>query len=254
MIKIINWSSYQSYKDRKPPWIRFHKTMLDNFKYHRMSADARALLPMLWLLASEDKDPVSGLIRDSYEEITFRLRMNEKVFLSSLDEIRKGGFITLINARENGCDIECNETVTKQYNNSMDSVTPETETETETETENNIGEFEEFWKAYQPYEVTKGSKHDAMKEYFKAAKETTHEVIMDGLIKYMDYCHTNGCKTKQGFRWLSKKGWKDDYQVNIKPKKQTKSDEADEAIKRAQLRIIEMEKSNGQDADHKQLR
>jgi hypothetical protein len=70
MFKINNWSSFQSYKDRNPPWIRFHKKFIDDLRFQRMSADARALLPMLWLMASEDEDPVSGMLRIGYEEIT----------------------------------------------------------------------------------------------------------------------------------------------------------------------------------------
>ena len=127
MIKINNWSSYQSYKDRKPPWIRFHKTMLDNFEYHAMSADSRALLPMLWLLASEDDDPVSGLIRCSYEKIAFRLRMQLSTLKKCITELQENSFLQVIGNQA------CNETVTKPYLNRNQTVTPETETETETE-------------------------------------------------------------------------------------------------------------------------
>lgn len=96
-IKINNWSSYQSYKDRKPPWIRFHKTMLDNFEYHAMSANARALLPMLWLLASEYKDPTAGIIDISYKKIAFRLRQPEDIIIATIEEIKGSDFITVTN-------------------------------------------------------------------------------------------------------------------------------------------------------------
>ena len=125
MLKIKNWSSYQSYKDRKPPWIRLQHSLLDNFEFQTMSAAARALLPMLWLLASEDPDPVSGLIRDSYEKIAFRLRQNVKEITTSINEIIACEFIYIIQ--------DCNETVTKSYPIRNETVTPETETETETE-------------------------------------------------------------------------------------------------------------------------
>ena len=113
MITIKKWGSYQSYKDRRPPWIRFHRSMLDEYKYHRMSADARALLPMLWLLASEDDDPVSGLIRIGYDELTFRLRMEMDVFLGALQEIEAAGYINTQSIE----NIECNETVTEPLQN-----------------------------------------------------------------------------------------------------------------------------------------
>jgi len=132
MIRVTNWSSHQSYKDRRPPWIRFHKTMLDNYEFHMMSAEARALLPMLWLLASEDEDPVSGLIQDSYERITFRLRMDLKTFKDCIDEIEQAGFLEVLESKG---DSQCNEVVTNPYPVRNKTVTPETETETETETE-----------------------------------------------------------------------------------------------------------------------
>lgn len=93
MYKIKEWSSFQSYKDRSPPWIRLHKKLLDDYNFQRMSVEARALLPMLWLIASEDKDPVSGMLRMSYEEISFRLRQDVKKTKATLQEIVKSGFI-----------------------------------------------------------------------------------------------------------------------------------------------------------------
>ena len=124
MIKANNWPSYQSYKDRKPPWIRLHKSLIDDYEYQLMSADARALLPMLWLMASEDSDPKSGLVTDSIQKIAFRLRISEEVVTRSLHEIIDAGFFVI--------DQACNETVTKPLRDRSQTVTPETETETET--------------------------------------------------------------------------------------------------------------------------
>ncbi len=127
ILRVKNWSSYQSYKDRKPPWIRFHKSILDDYKFHSMSANARAILPMLWLLASEDEDPVSGLLRDSYEEISFRLRSKKSDIEAAIRECIKSGFLEDIN--------EQTQQVTNPLHNRNQTVTSETETETETETE-----------------------------------------------------------------------------------------------------------------------
>lgn len=123
MLKATSWSSYQSYKDRKPPWIRLHKSLLDNYEFQSMSDSARALLPMLWLLASEDSDPRSGIITDSVEKISFRLRLSTESISKSLEEIIKAGFF--LN------DQPCNEFVTEPLQDGNEIVTPETETETE---------------------------------------------------------------------------------------------------------------------------
>jgi hypothetical protein len=127
MIKIKNWQRFQSYKDRKPPWIRLQRTLLDNYSFHRMSANARALLPMLWLLASENSDPKSGQIDLTFDEIAFRLRQNINDLKKAVNEMAHADFVEL--------NHECNESVTKPYSNRIQTVTPETETETETETD-----------------------------------------------------------------------------------------------------------------------
>lgn len=130
MLKAKNWSSYQSYKDRNPPWIRLHKRLIDDINFQRMSADARATLPMLWLLISEDEEPVTGLLRIGYEEISFRLRQPEKLIKSVICEIIKAGFFEEIKETKT----DSYETVTEPLQNCHS----ETETETyskETETE-----------------------------------------------------------------------------------------------------------------------
>lgn len=100
MFKIKNWSSYQSYRDRNPPWVRLHKKVLDDYQFQKMSAEARALLPMMWLLAAEDADPTSGMIRLGPEEIAFRLRRDPLVVKTATDEIVRSGFITRVEPEE----------------------------------------------------------------------------------------------------------------------------------------------------------
>ncbi len=119
MLTATSWSSYQSYKDRRPPWIRLHKTLLDNYEFQSMGPDARALLPMLWLLASENKDPTSGIVEDPINKIAFRLRLDEGVLVGAIEEIVAAGFFLI--------DQSCNETVTEPLQNRNETVTPETE-------------------------------------------------------------------------------------------------------------------------------
>jgi len=146
MLKVKNWETFQSYKDRSPPWIRLHKRLLDDYNFQRMSSDARAILPMIWLLISEDENPVSGLLRIGYEEVSFRLRQPEKVVKSAIDEIISFGFLEQINDDKS----TCYETVTKPLRNCH------SETETETETETDKGVFpdcipKEEWGMYKKH-------------------------------------------------------------------------------------------------------
>ncbi|WP_029630206.1 hypothetical protein [Zavarzinella formosa] len=90
-----DWSEFQHYKDRSPPWIRLHKRLLDNFRFHSLPDASRALAPMLWLLASENKDPSSGLIDLTDEEIAFRIRRTLEELQTALKPLLEKDFLEL---------------------------------------------------------------------------------------------------------------------------------------------------------------
>lgn len=138
MFKIKNWSSYQSYKDRNPPWIRFHKKTLDDYQFQKMGTEARALLPMLWLLAAEDSDPTSGLIRLNIEEIAYRLRRDHLVIKSATDEIVRAGFMSRVEVGDAdlfGVKTTSYETVTPTLQNHHSESESKADTEADTETD-----------------------------------------------------------------------------------------------------------------------
>ena len=116
--KVKNWSEYQQYKDRKPTWLKFHRDILNDRQFMTMSMVSRAILPLMWLLASESDD---GTISDDIEEITFRLRVNAKDAKHALKECQERGFLI-----PDGDVRERTETYKK---------VPREETETETEGE-----------------------------------------------------------------------------------------------------------------------
>lgn len=96
MFKIKEWSSYQSYKDRNPPWIRLHKRIINNYDFQKMGAEARALLPMIWLLTAEESDPTSGILKMNCEEIAYRLRRDVLLIKTTTDELVRSGFINRV--------------------------------------------------------------------------------------------------------------------------------------------------------------
>lgn len=130
MFKVKNWSSFQSYKDRRPPWVRLHKDLIDNFEFQKMSADARALLPMLWLMASEDKEPTSGMLRFGYETVSFRLRLPEKTVTAAIREIINAGFVEQMDSENTPSITDSYETVTdssRNYHPEAEAYSEETE-------------------------------------------------------------------------------------------------------------------------------
>jgi hypothetical protein len=78
-MKIKNWSQFQHFKDRKPPWIKLYRDILDDIEWHELDPKSAKILVMIWLIASED----DGKIPDA-KRLAFRLRMTEKDTEASL--------------------------------------------------------------------------------------------------------------------------------------------------------------------------
>jgi hypothetical protein len=91
-LKVKNWSEFQHYKNRTPPWLKLHRGLLDDFEWHRLPDASRALAPMLWLLASEFED---GTIDASSDELAFRLHTTGERLDEALKPLIKAGFFVL---------------------------------------------------------------------------------------------------------------------------------------------------------------
>lgn len=86
-----NWHTFQHYKDRNPPWIKLHKSLLDDFDYQCLPDASKAIAPMLWLLASESMD---GSIQMTEEAFVFRLRKPFQELLNAIEPLVSKGFFT----------------------------------------------------------------------------------------------------------------------------------------------------------------
>ena len=112
-----NWHSFQHYNKRNPPWIKLHRSLLDDYDFAQLPVESKALAPMLWLIASEAKN---GCFDADSRTLAFRLRC-------SIEELEKG----LIPLIDKGFFVAASTVLA----NCKQGATPETETETETETE-----------------------------------------------------------------------------------------------------------------------
>jgi hypothetical protein len=115
-MKIKNYNKFQHFKDRRPPWIKLHRELLDQRDISLISDRSFRVLIGLWLLASED-ETMEGCLPE-ITEIAFRLRMPESDIIKSFQELRH--FVVDV-------DIKM---ISERYQVDV----PETETETETET------------------------------------------------------------------------------------------------------------------------
>lgn len=113
-LRIKDWKKFQHFKDRKPPWVKLYRDLLDDIEWHELDPVAAKTLVMLWLIASENYGDLPDL-----KKLAFRLRVSEKSLestLTKLDHWLEQTDITPISER-------------------YQSDSPETERETELETE-----------------------------------------------------------------------------------------------------------------------
>lgn len=52
-LRVKNWAEFQHYKDRNPPWIKLHRTLLDDYEFERLQDASKAHLMLIWLFASQ---------------------------------------------------------------------------------------------------------------------------------------------------------------------------------------------------------
>jgi hypothetical protein len=126
-----DWGNFQHYKDRSPAWIKLHKSLLDNYEFQCLPVASRALAPMLWLLASESKEPQIGVFEGDPEKLAFRLRISVLEIKQALKPLIESCFFS--------CHQDDSNLLAELlHNDSPEKRREETETETETETEKTL--------------------------------------------------------------------------------------------------------------------
>jgi hypothetical protein len=83
------WQTFQHYKGRRPPWIKLHRDILDNFDFACLPDASKALAPCLWLLASEFD---CGQIPLEPQKLAWRLHTTAEKLLEALKPLIERGF------------------------------------------------------------------------------------------------------------------------------------------------------------------
>jgi hypothetical protein len=189
-----NWTVFQHYKDRCPPWVKLHRELLNDKEFMCLPVASKALAPLLWLLASESK---TGEFDGSIEELVFRLRFTVKEVEAGLKPlIDKGFFLSA-----SGVLADC-----------LQGARPETETEREERERQKqlaldvkLG-FVEFWKCY-PKKI---AKPNAEKAWMKIApdidltKRIIHAISEQKLLEREEQFIPYPAS------WLNARRWEDD--------------------------------------------
>lgn len=188
-MRIKNWAKFQHFKDRRPPWVKLYRDILDDPDWHELDAEAAKILVMLWLLASEDETQ-EGRLPDA-KHIAFRLRLPINKVNQALTKLDHWLYHDDINA------------ISERYQVGL----PETETETKKERETDTEEdgFDEFWLIYEK----KGNKMQAQKSWkkLKPSIELQLEIYSQARI----YVQSTPDKQfrKDASTWLNNHCWND---------------------------------------------
>lgn len=116
VLRIKGWAKFQHFKDRKPPWIKLYRDLLDDMEWHELDPIAAKALVMIWLIASEN----DGELPDA-KKLAFRLRMSVKDLERVVSQLSHW-----VESSDNGL-------ISNQYQS--DPLERETEEETEREEE-----------------------------------------------------------------------------------------------------------------------
>lgn len=110
-LTVKNWAKFQHYKDRDPPWIKLHKSLLDDYDFCCLQDASKLHLILIWLYAARN----DGQIPNDPKFVQKKLGLSASPDLKAL--IAKG---FLVDASNTLADCE-------------QSAIPETETETYTQ-------------------------------------------------------------------------------------------------------------------------
>ena len=187
-MRVKNWHKFQHFKDRKPPWVKLYRDILDDLEWYELDPEAAKSLVMIWLIASES----DGVIPDM-KTLSFRLRVTQQKAKSLIDKLSHWLIFDDINVISNG----------------YQSDRPETETETETEhdisRDINDSRFDEFWKNY-PHKKAKSA---ALKAWNKARINGEFESVIASLNSQRDACE-NLRYFPHAAKWINEKRWEDE--------------------------------------------
>ncbi len=127
--RIKNWASYQHYRERRPPWVKLHRTLLEDMEFARLDAEHARILVWLWLIASEHD---GGELPDC-DTLAWRVRVDAGRMRSAIAALRH--WVEPLEHDASGVLADCKHDASGMLASRAPAHSRETETETEAETE-----------------------------------------------------------------------------------------------------------------------
>jgi hypothetical protein len=205
-LRIKKWKQFQHYgKMRRPPWIKLHRQLLENRKWHQLSAGSAKLLVECWLIASEELDGV--LSGDVVTDLAWRLHRTANDLVPALQELTDAGFIDVDYGDEDGAASEVLAGRSSRVEEKRVEKSKRAERREYSEA------FEEVWKIH-----ARGPKLKADDAYKAAVGNgVTHSTIVEKLTGYvaaeLRLDDSPPFKGQHLFRWLKDERWEEDFVV-----------------------------------------
>lgn len=197
-LRVRNWDKFQHYKDRNPPWIKFHRELLHDYDFTCLQDASKLQLMLIWLLASQ----MDNKIPANPDWIKSQLNIKGKVCFKEL--IEKGFLEDESGTLAGRKQVAKPETEAETYNK---------EAEEEAERER-VRACNEFWEAY-PFK--RGSKQDAMKLLIELLRKgEDYGQIIRGVKAYRAKCDAEGTLPKyvaHATTWIREQRWTWEYPI-----------------------------------------
>lgn len=199
-LHIKNWSEFQHYKDRNPPWIKLHRALLDNYEFSRLPDASKAHLMLIWLLASQS----DGRIPQDPQFLQDKLGLDKQPDLQMLvDE----GFLIMEQSASNNVEQVASTTL---------DLARSREKRRE-EAEENTRRFGEFWLAY-PRRVAKPDALKAWKKLTPTAEQFAALMAALELAKKSEqWTRDSGKFIPHPATWLNRRGFEDELPLGDAP-------------------------------------
>lgn len=199
-LHIKNWSEFQHYKDRNPPWIKLHRALLDDYEFSRLPDASKAHLMLIWLLASQS----DGRIPLDPQFLQDKLGLDKQPDLQML--VDKG---FLIMEQSASTSLEQVASTTLDLARSREK--------RREEAEENTRRFGEFWLAY-PRRV---AKPDALKAWKKLNPNSDQVAVLMAALelakKSEQWTRDSGKFIPHPATWLNRRGFEDELPLGDAP-------------------------------------
>ena len=203
-MKIKNWPKFQHFKDRRPPWIKLYRDILDDDEWFSLPPISAKALVTLWLLASEDETKQGVL--PPFKKIAFRLRMSEKSLQSIVSDLSHWLIQDDINLIS-----DCHQLGPSETELETRERDPKKDLETETQL-CVLDEFEVFWNRY-PKQIGKKAARKAWEQSKDRPVLVTILESVDRAARSAQWMKENGQFIPHPATWINQGRWEDRQQA-----------------------------------------